>query len=116
MLQVGLLSATAPREREKELLRGITDDELIRGMIGNVKVAARATRGAHRSPARAPCTVHSAPLRLLVTVCMLQVAAPAKAMQQQKAALKKERKAAATANRQQQQQKDGAGASAVDAD
>ena len=38
---VGLLSAAAP-PRERELMRALTDDELVRVMIGNVKVAAPA--------------------------------------------------------------------------
>jgi len=38
---VGLLSSAAPT-RERELMRALTDDELVRAMIGNVKVAAPA--------------------------------------------------------------------------
>jgi len=36
---VGLLSALAP-PRERELMRALTDDELVRVMVGNVKVQA----------------------------------------------------------------------------
>ena len=38
---VGLLSAAAPA-RERELMRAVTDDELVRAMLANVKVAAPA--------------------------------------------------------------------------
>ena len=37
---VGLLSASAASPRERDLIRAVHDDELVRVMIGSVKVAA----------------------------------------------------------------------------
>jgi hypothetical protein len=47
-MAMGLFAKEKPTERERELMKAVTDDELVRVMIGNVKLAAAGVAQAAR--------------------------------------------------------------------